>query len=116
MSGDFLSRATGATDTFGDAREAAGYLQKPLPHIARILMGEPKVGADTARLPGSIRLFTNGTDLKACISGREWIFDGYVVLPKELDLLAALELELEAGRIGWSVVSVQKDTSRKAPY
>jgi len=58
----------------------------------------------------------NGTDLKAMIYGRDWLYDGYVVLPRELGILEGFEVKCEAGEIGWSVSSAQKNSSKQAPY
>lgn len=113
---DMFTRAMAETDPWKDAEKGAGFLVKQFPMIAQILLGDPPTKEKTGRLPGSVRLFTNAGEIKACIQGREWLFDGYVLLPKEPNLLEALELELDAGRIGWSKSSEQKNSKNKPTY
>lgn len=113
---DLFQRATKATNVWQDARAAAGHLVDHFPLVSEVLLGSPAGDGSSGRLPGSIRVFTNGQELKACLSGREWLFDGYLVLPKEVDIITAMELELQAGRVGWSAASGQKNSSRQASY
>jgi len=113
---DLFKRATTKSDPWIEARVAAGWMEPHFPLVADCLLGTPPKKDDAGRMPGSIRVFTNGSDFKACPSGREWIFDGYVVLPKEVDILTALELKLQAGEIGWSVAREQKYSKTDASF
>jgi len=112
----FLQNATSEGSCFDEARAAAEHLYKDFPAVYAILTGEPASTGFIGRLPGSIRLFTNGTELKAMLSGREWVKDGYIVVPKQVDIIGGIEEELQAGRIGWSAASGQKNSYKQPSH
>lgn len=113
---DFLSRATVKGDPWTEAETAVKHLIGNYPCLYKVLVGDRPSAADLGRLPGSVRLFTNGGEFKAVIQGREWLFDGYLIIPKEDNIVQGIEEELKAGRIGWSVASEQKNSSKKPTY
>lgn len=115
MSG-FLSQATVKGDPWLEAKAAAEPIRELFPCIYDTLIGSPPNGAGISRMPGSIRLFTNAGELKACLSGKDWLYDGYVVLPKDVAILQGLEEQLKAGKIGWSPAREQKDSYRKPSH
>lgn len=113
---DFLSRATVKGDPWSEAEVAAKFLMGNYPCLYKVLVGDRPSGQDLGRLPGSVRLFTNGGEFKAVIQGKEWLFDGYLLVPKQDNIIAGIEEELKNGRIGWSVASGQANSSKKPTY
>lgn len=115
MSG-FLERAMLKRDSFVEGRQACLWFRESHPALYEVLAGQDGKDGGTARMPGGVRLFSNNGELKAEITGQDWVMRGYLIVPKGLLTFEALEAELAAGRIGWSPKSEQTSTSRKAPY
>lgn len=114
--GDLFRRATEKGDIFEEAEMAVRTLKTEFPHLHDLLCGKKGNGTTADRLPGSLRLFTNGGELKAEITGPEWVMKGYLIVPKEDMSFRAIEEQLSSGKIGWSVKTDRKDSSSKPPY
>lgn len=113
---DLLTRAMSSADPWDEAAKAISWLEKPFPNLHSLLAGRREKDKVMAVLPGSVRLFSNGGELKAEFTGPEWIMKGYLVLPKEVTILESIETELSEGRIGWSVKGERTNNSQKTPY
>lgn len=113
---DLFSRAMEKEDTFEQAELAVRTIKSQFPYLHDVLAGSRANGSGVARAPGSLRLFTNAGALKAEISGRDWIMRGYLVLPEGVLSIEAIEETLKSGKIGWSVASEPRDSSRKPAY
>jgi len=113
---DFLSQATVKGDPWVEARQCCAGIKDLFPCLYDVLVGSPPNGAGISRFPGSVRLFTNAGELKACLSGKEWLYDGYVVIPQGDTVLEGLEKQLKAGKIGWSPAREQKDSWKKPTH
>lgn len=113
---DLFSRAMSKGDPYEEASKAVSELKSAFPYLHDVLAGSKANGSGVDRLPGSLRLFTNGGELKAEITGQEWIMRGYLLIPKGLLTFEAIEAELAAGRIGWTVKTERLDGSKKVPY
>lgn len=113
---DLLNRAMSSADPWQEAAKAISWLEREFPNLHTLMSGRPEKEKQVAVLPGSVRLFTNGGELKAEFTGPEWIMKGYLVLPKEVTILENMEKELAAGRIGWSVKGERPNSSSKTPY
>jgi hypothetical protein len=113
---DFLGRATGKSDPWVEAKIAAEFIQAEFPYLYQVFIGSPPNAAGISRHPGSVRIFTNGNEMKAMLSGKEWENDGYLVIPKQVNLLEGIETALEAGLIGWSKSREHLNSSKKPTY
>lgn len=113
---DLFSRAMEKEDSFEQAAMAVKGIKKQFPYLHDVLAGARANGSGVDRSPGSLRLFTNAGTLKAEISGREWIMRGYLVLPEGVLSIEAIEETLKSGKIGWSVASEPRDSSKKPTY
>lgn len=113
---DLLSRAMSSADPWDEAAKAISWLETPFPNLHSLLAGRREKDKVMAVLPGSVRLFSNGGELKAEFTGPEWIMKGYLVLPKEVTVLESIEIELAAGRIGWSVKGERASGSKTPSY
>lgn len=113
---DLLSRAMSKGDPWDEASKAVGWLKENFPFLHQVLAGQREKEKVVAALPGSVRLFSNGGELKAEITGPEWVMKGYLVLPKEVTILENLEKELADGRIGWTVKTDKVNSLGKPTY
>jgi len=103
-----LDRVNMKDDPWEGAQRACAWMKDDYPETYAVLTGRPKSKDSEGVLPGSIRLFTNGGELKAVIGGKEWLMDGYIVLAHGVTILAAIEAELQQGRIGWKATTERK--------
>lgn len=111
-----LNQATGKADVWEDAKAATAELLDRFPNLVELLRGKPQKGDDPGVYPCSVRIFSNGKQLRAQISGKEWLWDFYVDIPSGVDVLEGLENQLKAGKFGKSASTEQKNASRKLPY
>jgi hypothetical protein len=108
---NFLSRAGVDGNEWEEAREAAAHLRETFPQLYALFTGNEPKGDIPGVAPGGVRIFTNGGQLKAMISGKNWLNVGYLDCGKELTSLADIEAALQSGAIGW-----KKATERTLPY
>ena len=113
---DMFSRAMSKDDPFDQARAAIEWMKLVYPCLHDVLAGYRSNGTGIDRLPGSLRLFTNGGELKAELTGPDWLMRGYLVVPKGLLTIEAIEEEIKAQRIGWSVKTERTDNLKRVPY
>lgn len=113
---DLLSRAMAKVDPWDEADKAISWLKSEFPHLHQLLAGRREKEKEVAVLPGSVRLFSNGGEFKAEFTGPEWIMKGYLVLPKDFNVIENMEKELAAGKIGWSVKGEKTDSLKKPSY
>ena len=106
--GSFLDRATQAGDQYGDALKACEPYLSKYPCLHAILAGEKPTPTNPGREPGSVRIFTNGGEMRASIGGKNWLYTGYLELPQRVMTLADIEDALKAEKIGWKLVDVRK--------
>lgn len=107
---DLFARAMSKADAFAEAKAAIGWMRETYPFLHDILAGCRGSNGGVDRSPGSVRLFTNGGELKAEVTGMEWVMRGYLVIPKGDLTMALIEKELAEGRIGWSAKTERKPT------
>jgi hypothetical protein len=108
---DLFARAMSKGDTYEEAAKACDWLKEGYPYLHDVLCGHKPSKDGVPRLPGSVRIFTNGGELKCEITGQEWLMRGYLVLPPGVLTIEAIEDQLKSGQIGWAV-----KTERKASY
>jgi len=108
---DLFSRVMEKGDTIAEAQAACVKIKEKFPYLHDILAGFRGTNGKSDRNPGSVRIFTNGGEIKAEVTGREWVMRGYLILPEKNLSFEAIEAELAAGKIGWAT-----NTERKLPY
>jgi len=113
---DLFARAMMKGDPFAEAKKAVGHLKERFPMIHDVLAGYTASNGVVDRMPGSIRLFTNGGALKVEVTGQDWLMKGYLVIPQGLLTFEAIEAELAAGNIGWTAKHEQPNSKTKPPY
>jgi len=113
---DLFARAMTKGDPWEESRKAVGWMRETYPFLHDVLVGSPPSVTLAQRLPGSVRMFTNGGELKAEITGAEWVMRGYLVLPRGVLTIEAIEKELSEGKIGWSAKTEQTNSLRKPSY
>lgn len=113
---DLFGRAMVKGDPYAEAKKAVGHLKDRFPMIHDVLAGYSASNGVVNRMPGSIRIFTNGGFLKAEVTGQEWLMKGYLVLPHGLLSFEEIETELAAGNIGWSAKTERVNPKTGVPY
>jgi len=108
---DLFSRAMEKSDGIAEAQKACSKIKEKFPYLHDILAGFRGTNGKSDRNPGSVRIFSNGGELKAEVTGKEWVMRGYLLLPEGNLSFENIEAELAAGKIGWSA-----NTERKIPY
>lgn len=113
---DLFARAMSKGDPHEEAEKAIGWMKSTLPYLHDVLAGCRPTPTTPARLPGSVRLFSNGGELKAEVTGAEWVMRGYLLIPHGILTVEAIEGELAAGRIGWSAKTERLNSKTGLPY
>jgi hypothetical protein len=113
---DLFRRAMERGDAYAEAGKAVSEIKSRFPYLHDLLAGCRKTGDGVDRLPGSLRIFCNGGEIKGEVTGPEWIMRGYLIVPQGVLSFEAIESELAAGRIGWSVKTERLDPKTKVPY
>jgi hypothetical protein len=107
---DLFARAMTKGDVFVEASNAVGWMKDVYPFLHQVLAGNHGSNGAVDRHPGSVRLFTNGGELKAEVTGMDWVMRGYLVIPKGFLTVELIEKELAEGRVGWSAKTERKPT------
>lgn len=107
----FLDRAATAGDEYEEAEKAAAHLQAAFPCVYQVLTGVRPKGELPGVAPGGIRIYTNGGQVKAMISGKGWENIGYLDCGPTLTSFKEIEDAISQGKIGW-----KKATGQTIPY
>jgi len=108
--GNFLERATQEGNRYEEARRAAAHLQEELPCLYSVLTGiEPK-GETVGLLPGSVRIYTWGGQLRAMLSGEKWENLAYLDCGPHLRTLAQIDEAIRDGNMVWKKASDRKNS------
>ena len=113
---DFLSQAMSAGDARSEAMASVAPIADKFPRLAQVLMGQWNTDGTVFRSPGSVRIFTNGGRIKVCLSGQDWIYNGYVTLPEGELSLEVLEKLLAECKVDWSKAKMKNLGSTDTPY
>jgi len=107
----FLDRAITLGDEYEEAERAAKHLAEKFPCLCAVLTGIRPKGEAPGVSPGGIRIYTNGGQVKAMMSGKGWENLGYLDCGPTLTSLQDIEDALAQGKIGW-----KKATGQTIPY
>lgn len=114
--GSLFDKAMGGGDLYEEAYKVCTKFREEFPQLADIIGGSKGKSGVVDRSPGSVRLFANGGELKAEITGTEWVMRGYLVIPQGVPCFISIEKELAAGRIGWGTKTERKNRYPEPPH